>query len=80
MEDYEYLLMMEKAILAYNQANGTNYDPKELMDRLYTGLYEGMIPQRDNSDFFAQRRIELLKLLEQFITDPAGAIAALQAK
>ena len=41
---------------------------------------EGMIPQRDNSDFFAQRRIELLKLLEQFITDPAGAIAALQAK
>ncbi len=76
-EDYECLLMIENAIVAYNELNGTEYDPKELMDGLYSGLYEGMIPQRENSDFFAQRRIEILKLLEQFQNDPAGAIQVL---
>ena len=77
MEDYECLLMIENAILAYNEANGTNHDPKALMASFYEGLYEGLKPQRENSDFFAQRRTEMLKLLAQFTTDPAAAMQTL---
>ena len=77
MEDYECLLMIENAILAYNEANGTNHDPKALMASFYEGLYEGLKPQRENSDFFAQRRTEILKLLAQFTTDPAAAMQTL---
>ena len=80
MEDYECLLMIEEAILAYNSANGTDYEPKELMDHLYNGLYEGMIPERENSDFFAQRRMEILNLLGQFTNDPASAMKILLAE
>ncbi len=79
-EDYEYLLMIENHILAYNEANGTSYDPKEMMDYLYEGLYDGMVPERENSDMFSQRRIEVLKLLEQFTADPAGAIETMENK
>ena len=77
LEDYEYLWMIESAIIAYNETNGTDYDPKELMDGLYDGLYKGMIPERENSSFFAQRRVEILKLLEQFNADPVSAIQSL---
>ena len=80
MEDYEYLWMIENAIVDYNVANGTAYDPNELMDGLYDGLYKGMIPQRENSEFFAQRRVEILKLLEQFSSDPVGSIQLLTDK
>ena len=80
IEDYEYLWMIESAIIAYNETNGTDYDPKELMDCLYDGLYKGMIPERENSEFFAQRRVEILKLLEQFNADPVSAIQSLENK
>ena len=76
-EDYECLLMIENAIVAYNETNGTEYDPKELMDTLYNGLYEGMIPERENSAYFAEHRAEILQLLEQFVAEPAAAIQAL---
>ncbi len=77
-EDYEYFWMMEQAITAYNENNGTSYDPKALMAPLYAGLYDGMIPVRGEDEAFAQRRIEILKLLEQFGKDPAAAISQLE--
>ena len=76
-EDYECLLMIENAILAYNEANGTDYDPKELMSWLYAGLYEGAIPERDNAAGFCEQRQVVLEVLAQFTTDPAGAIETL---
>lgn len=76
-EDYECLLMIENAILAYNEANGTDYDPKELMAWLYAGLYEGVIPERDNAVGFCEQRKVMLEVLAQFTTDPAGAIETL---
>ena len=76
-EDYECLLLIEQAIIAYNQAKGTDYDPAELMEDLYEGLYEGAVPQRDNAVGFAQQRIEMLKILQQFTTDADGAIDTL---
>lgn len=77
-EDYECLLMIENAILAYNQANGTDYDPVELMYWLYEGLYEGVIPERDNAAGFAEQRKAMLEVLAQFTTDPDAAIESLQ--
>ena len=77
-EDYECLLMIEKAILAYNEANGTDHDPKELMSWLYEGLYEGVIPERDNAEGFAEARAEMLKILELIQKDPEAGIEALQ--
>ncbi len=79
VEDYEYFWMIEDAITRYNQDNGTAYDPRALMAPLYEGLYDGMIPVRDNSVPFQQRRIEVLELLVQFGSDPAGAISALES-
>lgn len=76
-EDYECLLMIENSILAYNEANGTDYDPKELMAWIYAGLYEGVVPERDNAVGFAEQRIAMLKILEQFTADPDGAIDTL---
>ena len=80
MEDYECLLMIEDAILAYNEANGTMHDPEELMEFIYEDLYDGMKPQRENSDLFTQRRVEMLELLAQFNTDPASAMKVLTNK
>ena len=77
-EDYECLLLLENAILAYNEANGTNYEPKELMSWIYADLYEGVIPERDNAEGFAQQRVAMLEVLEQFTTDPTVAIEMLQ--
>ena len=77
-EDYECLLMIENAILAYNEANGTNHDPKELMAWIYEDLYEGVIPERDNAEGFAERRMEMLEILELIVADPAAGIAALE--
>lgn len=79
MEDFEYLYMIEEAIVQYNAENGTNHDPEELMASLYEGLYNGMIPVRDNADLFAQRRLAVLELLVKIQTDPAAAIADLTA-
>ena len=79
MEDYECLLMIENAILAYNEANDTDYDPKTLMASIYEGLYNGVKPERDNTEFFLQRRTEVLELLAQFTTDPAAAMEILTA-
>ena len=76
-EDYECLLMIENSILAYNEANGTDYEPKELMAWLYEGLYEGVIPERDNAEGFAEQRITMLEVLAQFTADPDGAIDTL---
>lgn len=77
-EDYECLLMIENAIMAYNEANETDYDPKELMGWIYEGLYEGVIPERDNAEGFAEQRKAMLEVLAQFSTDPATAIEMLQ--
>ncbi len=77
-EDYECLWTIEQAILAYNEANGTDYDPDELMSWLYEDLYSGMIPERDNAETFAERRIEMLEILELIVADPAAGIAALE--
>lgn len=79
MEDFEYLYMIEEAILQYNTENGTDHDPEELMAPLYEGLYNGMIPVRDNGDLFAERRLAVLELLVKIQTDPAAAIADLTA-
>lgn len=76
-EDYECLLMIENAILAYNAENGTDYAPKELMAWIYADVYEGVIPERDNAVGFAEQRIAMLKILEQFTADPDGAIDTL---
>ena len=73
-EDYECLLMIENSILAYNEANVIDYDPKELMAWIYAGLYEGVVPERDNAEGFAEQRIAMLEVLEQFTTDPNAAI------
>ena len=77
-EDYECLWTIEQAIIAYNEANGTDYNPDELMSWLYDDLYEGTIPERDNAEGFAERRIEMLEILELFTSDPAAGIAALE--
>ena len=77
-EDYECLWTIEQAILAYNNTNGTDYDPDELMSWLYEDLYSGMIPERDNAETFAERRIEMLEILELMVVDPAAGIAALE--
>ena len=77
-EDYECLWQIEQAILEYNEANGTDHDPKELMSWLYDGLYEGTIPERDNAEGFAESRLEMLKILELIQKDPEAGIAALQ--
>lgn len=76
-EDYECLLMIEKAILAYNETNGTDYDPKELMSWLYVDLYEGTIPERENAEGFEEQKIAMLEILSQFTTDADGAMKAL---
>ena len=80
MEDFEYLWMIEQEILRYNEANGTQYDPDELMAWIYADLYKGMIPVRDNSENFAQRRTELLEALETILADPAAGIALMEGK
>ena len=79
VEDYEYFWMIEQAILAYNEENGTQYDPETLMAPLYEGLYNGMIPVRDNSELFLQRRLQVLEILQTVISDPAAGIQALEA-
>lgn len=78
-EDYECFWLMEQAILAYNEANGTSHDPEALMEPLYADLYDGVIPVRDNADVFVERRITMLDILEQLTLDPAAGIAALEA-
>ena len=76
-EDYECLLMIEKNILAYNEANGTDHDPKEIMGWIYADLYEGTIPERDNAAGFAEQRTAMLEILELFTTDAEAAMDAL---
>ena len=77
-EDYECLLMIENAILKYNEENGTDHDPKELMAWIYEDLYDGVIPERDNAEGFSEQRIAMLEVLAQFTTDPAAAMETLQ--
>ena len=77
-EDYECLWQIEQAIIAYNDANGTDHNPEELMSWLYEGLYEGVIPERDNAEGFAERRMEMLEILELIVVDPSAGIAALE--
>ena len=77
-EDYECLWQIEQAILAYNEANGTDYDAQELMMYLYEDLYSGVIPERDNAETFAERRMEMLEILELIIADPASGIETLE--
>ena len=60
-----------------NNTYGTDYDPKELMTWIYSGLYEGVVPERDNAGGFAEQRVAMLKVLEQFTTNPAAAIDTL---
>ena len=76
-EDYECLLMIEKNILAYNEANGTDHDPKEIMGWIYADLYDGTIPERDNAAGFAEQRTAMLEILELFTTDAEAAMDAL---
>lgn len=79
-EDYEYLWMIEQAILQYNEENGTNHDPKALMEPLYEGLYTGMQVVRGEPELFLQKRRAVLEVLQTITADPAAGIAALQAK
>ena len=76
-EDYECLLMIENNILAYNEANGTDHDPKEIMGWIYADLYDGTIPERDNAAGFAEQRTAMLEILELFTTDAEAAMDAL---
>ena len=79
MEDYEYFWMIEQAITVYNAENGTAYDPQTLMDPLYDGLYNGMIPVRNNAENFHNSRLTVLDILQTITRDPAAGIAALEA-
>ena len=79
-EDYEYLWMIEQAILQYNAENGTNHDPEALMAPLYEGLYEGMQLVRGQPELFLEKRLAVLDVLQTITADPAAGIAALQAK
>lgn len=76
-EDYEYFWMIEQAILAYNEKNGTTYNPDDLMAHLYDGLYDGMVPVRGNSELFLQRRLAVLELLQEITRNPEDAISRL---
>ena len=78
LEDYEYFWMIEQAIVRYNEENGTDHDPELLMAPLYEGLYNGMLPVRDNGQMFMERRLEVLEVLELILADPAAGIAKLQ--
>ena len=78
-EDYEYLWMIEQAILQYNEANGTDYDPKALMSPLYEGLYEGMRLTRGQPEQFLEKRIQVLEILQTITLDPVAGVQALQA-
>ena len=77
-EDYEYLWMIENAILQYNAANGTNHDPEVLMQPLYDGLYTGMTLTRGEPELFLQKRLAVLDILQTITADPAAGIAALE--
>lgn len=79
-EDYEYLWMIEQAILLHNEENGTIYDPEALMAPLYDGLYTGMQLVRGQPELFLEKRLALLEILQTITADPAAGIAALQAK
>lgn len=79
LEDYEYFWLIEQAILTYNEANGTAYDPQALMAPLYDGLYNGMIPVRDNAEGFMAKRLAVLEVLQTITADPVAGIAALEA-
>ncbi len=78
VEDYEYFWLIEQAIIAFNRENGTNYDPQALMAPLYDGLYDGMIPKRDNGEGFQKSRLEVLRILELMTSDPAAGIVELE--
>lgn len=78
-EDYEYLWMIEQAILQFNETNGTAHDPKALMTPLYEGLYEGMRLTRGQPEQFLGKRIQILEILQTITVDPAAVIEALQA-
>ncbi len=79
LEDYEYFWMIENAINEYNAANGTSYDAEVLMAPLYEGLYNGMIPVRDNAEGFCSSRLKVLEILELMGKDPVAGIAALES-
>lgn len=78
-EDYEYLWMIEQAILQFNETNGTDHDPKALMAPLYEGLYEGMRLTRGQPEQFMEKRLQVLDILQTITLDPAAGIEALQA-
>ena len=77
-EDYEYLWMIEDAILQYNAANGTNHDPEALMQPLYAGLYKGMSLTRGQPELFLEKRLAVLNVLQTITADPAAGIAELE--
>lgn len=79
-EDYEYFWMIEDMIVRYNAENGTDYDPEVLMAPLYEGLYDGMIPVRDNADYFHTQRIAVLDVLQAITHDFNSGINILQSK
>ena len=79
-EDYEYLWMIEQAIMQYNLENGTNHDPKTLMAHLYEGLYEGMRLTRGQPELFLQKRLSVLNVLQMITADPDSAINILLAE
>lgn len=79
-EDYEYLWMIEQAIMQYNLENGTNHDPKALMAHLYEGLYEGMRLTRGQPELFIQKRLSVLNVLQMITADPDSAINILLAE
>ena len=79
-EDYEYFWMIEQIILKHNEENGTDYDPEALMAPLYDGLYDGMIPVRDNAEYFHTQRIAVLEVLQAITHDFNSGLNMLQSK
>ena len=79
-EDYEYFWMIEQVILKHNEENGTDYDPEALMAPLYDGLYDGMIPVRDNAEYFHTQRIAVLEVLQAITHDFDSGLNILQSK
>ena len=79
-EDYEYLWMIEQAIMQYNLENGTNHNPEALMAPLYEGLYAGMRLTRGQPELFLQKRLSVLNVLQMITADPDSAINILLAE
>lgn len=75
-EDYEYFYMIDQQVQAYNAEHQTEHDSRELLQFVFEGLYNGMMPARDPNAFH-EKRLELLQVLEDIFRDRDATIEAL---